>query len=379
MDRYARAVRILISCRPAYGHLFPLIPFASAARAAGHQVVFGTGEALLDTVRGLGFEAHRVGIAVSEAEAEARRRHGPDADIPTLIVTMFGDILARATYADLRGLLPDLNPDLVVYEQSDVGAAKAARDADIPYLSHVIGRSMPPGIVAAAAERMAWLWEGAAPPADPMFGDAAIDLWPDSARDPAVAALPTVFRLRPTAFDLDVPLPPIVTTSDRLVYLTLGTVAFGNTPVLRAAIDGLSRLPVDVLVALGPGDPAVLGPVPDRVHVARFVPQAQVLRHAALVVHHAGTGTVLGTLAVGLPQLLLPQGADQFVNASTLSELGAAGSIVGDEITADAIEDGARAALDDTSMREVARRVADEIAVLPSPEAVVDQVVAWTR
>jgi hypothetical protein len=59
----------------------------------------------------------------------------------------------------------------------------------------------------------------------------------------------------------------------------------------HAAVDGLSRPPVDVLVAVSPGDPAQLGAVPDSVHVSGFVPQAAVLRHADLVVHHGGTGT----------------------------------------------------------------------------------------
>ncbi|MFC0437104.1 glycosyltransferase [Kutzneria buriramensis] len=371
-------MRIVFSCRPAYGHLLPLLPLASAARDVGHEVVFGTGEAMLDTVRGLGFAAHRVGIAVGEAEAEAVRRHGQDADFATLGVTMFGDILPHATHDDLRRLLPGLKPDLVVYEQSDVGAAKAAREASVPVVSHVIGRSMPPQILAAAAARMAWLWEDGPAPADAMMGDTVIDLWPDAVRDPVVAALPTVLRMRPTPFDLDVLLPAVVTASRRLVYLTLGTVAFGATSVLRAAIEGLSRLPVDVLVALGPGDPAVLGPLPDRVHVARFVPQAEVLRHAAFVVHHGGTGTVLGTLAAGLPQLVLPQGADQFVNAAVLSDLGAAKSLVGEEITADAVEAAARALLDDPAAWDVARRVADEIAALPSAAAVVDDLVGLT-
>lgn len=370
-------VRILFSARPAYGHLFPLIPLASAAREAGHEVVFGTGEALLGTVRGLGFAAHRVGIAVSEAEAEAVRRHGRDADFATVGVTMFGDILPHATHDDLRRLLPELRPDLVVYEQSDAGAAKAAREAGIPVVSHVIGRSMPPDILAAAAKRMAWLWADGPAPADAMLGDTVIDLWPDALRDPVVAALPTVFRMRPQPFDLDVPLPPVATASRRLVYLTFGTVSFGATSVLRTVIEGLSRLPVDVLVALGPGDPTVLGSVPERVHVTRFVPQAEVLRHAALVVHHGGTGTVLGTLAAGLPQLVLPQGADQFVNAATLAELGAARSLVGAEITAEAVEEDARALLDGTAARDVARRVADEIAALPPPKAVVEELVAW--
>ncbi|ANZ40979.1 hypothetical protein BBK82_38350 [Lentzea guizhouensis] len=210
-----------------------------------------------------------------------------------------------------------------------------------------------------------------------MLGDTAVDLWPDAVRDPVVAALPTVLRQRPTAFDLDVPMP-VVDAGKPLVYLTLGTVGFGNTEVLRAAVDGLAELPVNVLVAVGPGDPALLGEVPDSVRVAGFVPQAQVLRRAALVVHHGGTGTVLGTLAAGLPQLVLPQGADQFVNADALTEAGAGAKLVGPEVTAEAITEQARHLLDDPATRQVAAKVAGEIAEMPDPAAVVRQLVTLT-
>lgn len=367
-------MKILFSCRPAYGHLFPLLPLANAARADGHEVVFATGEKFVGRVREFGFAAHQAGIAIGDAEAEARRQHGPDAEFIEVGVTMFCDLIPNATLADLTPLLPRLRPDLVVYEQSDVGAGIAARQAGIPAVSHVIGRSMPAPVLTVATERLAPLW--GTPPADAFFGDAVVDLWPDSLRDPGTAAVPTVFRQRPTPVDLDVP----VDLPDRgrpLVYLTLGTVAYGATDVLRAAVDGLSRLPVDVLVAVGPGDPAVLGDLPDHVRATGFVPQGEVLRHAALVVHHGGTGTVLGALAAGLPQVVLPQGADQFVNAATLEALGAARSLVGEAITADAVEDAAATLLSDPAARDTAGTVAKEIAAMPAPDRVLAEILSW--
>lgn len=367
-------VRILFSCRPAYGHLFPLVPLARAAQAAGHEVVFATGPSFVGKARELGFEAHASGISIAEAETEARRLHG-DADVPRLLITMFADLVPRATVRDLGTLLPRVRPDLVVYEQSDAGAAKAARDAGIPFVSHVIGRSMPPEIQRMAAGEMAWLWDGTAP-ADLMLGDVVVDLWPDVVRDPVVAALPTVLRMRPSAFDLDVPMPEVGSTTP-LVYLTLGTVSFTATEVLRQAVDGLARLPVSVLVALGPGVPPE--DVPPNVRVAGFVPQAEVLRRADLVVHHGGTGTVLGALAAGLPQLVLPQGADQFVNADVLAETGAGAKLVGPEITADAVAAAAGRLLDDPAAREVAGRARSEIAGMPDPATVVGQLTELVR
>jgi UDP:flavonoid glycosyltransferase YjiC (YdhE family) len=50
------------------------------------------------------------------------------------------------------------------------------------------------------------------------------------------------------------------------------------------------------------------------VHIERFVAQSEVLPLVDLIVHHGGTGTVLGALQAGLPQLLLPK---ELINSST--------------------------------------------------------------
>jgi UDP:flavonoid glycosyltransferase YjiC (YdhE family) len=371
-------VRILFSGRPAYGHLYPLMPLAFAARDAGHEVHFGTGEAFIEKVSALGFPTHKVGISLVEAEEEARRRHGGD-DVAELNITMFTDVLPRATLADIEPLIAELRPDLVIYENTDVGAAAAARDAGIPFVSHVIGRSTAMSVVERASARFGWLW-GDDVPADPMNGDACIDIWPDGLRDEGTTTIPTLFRLRPVPWNEPGTLPAWLDGRDRpLVYLTLGTIAFGATAALRAAIDGLSRLPVDVLVARGPGDPAALGEVPDNVHVTGFVPQSEVLQRADLIVHHGGSGTVLGALSAGLPQLVLPQGADQFANAEAVETANAGRALFDEQVTADAVEDRVRLLLDDPSVREVVDRLRHEVAAMPTPADVVRQLEDFAR
>ncbi|OLF15461.1 glycosyltransferase [Actinophytocola xanthii] len=375
-------MRLLFSARPAHGHLHPLLPLALAARAAGHEVTFATGAAFLPRLRQEGFEVHEAGIGVAEAEAEARRRCGDGADPIELILTMFTDVLPRRTSTDLDPVLADRRPDLVVYEQSDVGAVAAARRAGVPAVSHIIGRSLPDPVRARAAERLAWVWEGETPH-DPLAGDRCLDIWPPSLRDPSTHAIPTRIPVRPTPWSGAAPLPEIATAPRErpLVYLTLGTVAFGAVETLRTAVEGLSRLPVDVLVATGPGDPAALGEVPASVQVEGFVDQARLLPHVDLVVHHGGTGTLLGAFAAGLPQLLLPRGADQFVNAEVVAELGAGRRLVGPEVTAEAVTEQARALLADATAAETATRVAAEIAEMPAPADVVPALIelAGTR
>jgi UDP:flavonoid glycosyltransferase YjiC (YdhE family) len=106
------------------------------------------------------------------------------------------------------------------------------------------------------------------------------------------------------------------------------------------------------------------------VRVEQYVPQTAVLSHCDVVVSHAGSGTVLATLSLGLPQLCLPQGADQFLNAAAVAASGAGISLSPDDAVADAVRDAVSRLLADTSFRDVARRVSNSIASMPSPDEV---------
>ena len=89
----------------------------------------------------------------------------------------------------------------------------------------------------------------------------------------------------------------------------------------------------------------------------------------------AGGEAELGALAVGLPQLILPQGADQFHNARALTAIGAARALLNDEQSPGSIRDGVSALLTDDRQRAVTIRLCDEIAALPAPADVVAELV----
>ena len=110
---------------------------------------------------------------------------------------------------------------------------------------------------------------------------------------------------------------------------------------------------------------------PDHVRVERFVPQAEVLRNTDLVVSHGGSGSLMATLAHGLPSVLLPLGADQPHNALRAEELGLARALDAATATPETIRRIVSEALDDQATRERARRVADKINGLPGVEETV--------
>ncbi|MEJ7832681.1 MAG: nucleotide disphospho-sugar-binding domain-containing protein [Nocardioides sp.] len=87
---------------------------------------------------------------------------------------------------------------------------------------------------------------------------------------------------------------------------------------------------------------------------------------------HAGSGTFLGALALGVPQLCLPQAADQFRNAEGGGRSGAALVLLPPEASMEAIADAASRLLSEDRFRVDAAVVADEIAAMPSPAEVVE-------
>ena len=349
-------MKIVFASLPAYGHLYPMLPLVSACAAAGHDVTVATGEPFLDGLPAPAVRGIPADVSLRDIEQETFRNHPELSPGPEFAAYMFGETTARHVAPELRGLFAELRPDLVVYEVTNIGAAVAAAAAGVRAVAFGLGLWNP---ILASFYTIAG--------ADPTLPGGYLDPMPPSVQNRV--PLPANSRpVRSVAWAPAGPLPAWLTASPRrTVYVTLGTVAFGAVEVLRQAVLETAAHDVEVLVAVGPdGDPALLGVVPANVHLEKFVPQAEVLRHVDLVVHHGGAGTMLGTLAAGLPQLILPQGADQPFNAAAVERAGAGRALANDAQTPGAIEEAVGALLTEDPARLAARRIATEIAAMPS-------------
>jgi UDP:flavonoid glycosyltransferase YjiC (YdhE family) len=375
-------VKILFCARPSFGHVYPMMPLAFAARSAGHDVSFATTGHFLERLHRLGFEVHDVGVTIDSARDELMAALA----VPTMPrnddgrpdlsqgARLFIDGVARPTAADLQALLPAIAPDVLVYEQYDIGAAVAGHASGIPVICHSLSPQLPGGILSAsgAAERLARLWadHGCTEPSlDVLIGDAYLDIFPTMMQPASVVDHPARIRLRPIPFVEPEATPPhwLGRTGRRLIYLTLGTVV-ATDEVLLPAIHGLARLDADVVVALGSAAGNELGALPDNVHVKTFVDQPAVLRHADLAVHHGGSGTILAALAAGTPQLLLPKGADQFINADVMTSTGIALVIEPTATTETSIATAAAAEIG--RLRPAAAAARAELLTMPGPSEV---------
>ena len=100
---------------------------------------------------------------------------------------------------------------------------------------------------------------------------------------------------------------------------------------------------------------------------------------ASAVVSHTGSGTMLGALASGLPQVCLPRGADQFANADRVQSIGAGVRLLPDDVTAESLRAAVTAVLDDPAYARAAAAVKAEIAAMPSAAEVLDDLVDLAR
>jgi len=86
----------------------------------------------------------------------------------------------------------------------------------------------------------------------------------------------------------------------------------GQIQLARAALTALAAQPVRLLLSLSERHPRdELLPLPENARVESYVPHAEALKRACLLVSHAGHGVVLKSLDYGVPMVLVPWGRDQ--------------------------------------------------------------------
>lgn len=372
-------MRVLFTSSGGLGHLDPLVPLARATAAAGHTVAFAARPWMVPKAQELGFEAFPSGTDEGlEPVTRPLLALDPERELRDLR-DGFGRWIARERAADLLPLCAEWRPDVVVWEETDFGAAIVAERLGLPHANVLVtatGSFVRPDVMAPALDEVRA--EHGLPP-DPgahmLSRHVVLSPFPPSFRDPDFPPPPTMHGLRTwnvgagrgsTVPDWASGLP-----GSPVVYFTLGTVFNHESgDLFHRILAGLRELPISLLVTVGREiDPASLGAQPPHVRVERFVPQADVLPHVDLVVSHAGSGSVLGALAFGRPMVLAPMGADQPLNAERCAALGVGRVLDAVRATPAEARDVVAAVLEDPSYRRAAGRLCAEVAALPGPEA----------
>jgi UDP:flavonoid glycosyltransferase YjiC (YdhE family) len=411
--------RLLFTCWPFEGHVFPLLSLALAARERGAEVAFYTGPRLQPTVESQDVECFRfdrvqaVWERIHERERDVRGRRG-SVRLQREVVRdwLVGSVPDQV--ADVRTLMGRWRPDVIVTDGSMWGpslvlhgavgipvvfastllyALVPGRDAPLPGSGlgpprGAAGRAIAWGIARAvdvvahgprrqldeirAAHGLAPLgcpvneWMGRLP----LYLVGSVPELDHGRRD----LPPTVHYVGPLLWHP--PEPPGTRAwldaieSDRpWVHVTEGTSHHQAAVVLRAAARGLAGAPVEAILTCGrERDPADLGLEPAaNVHVTDWLSHAELLPRCAALVTTGGAHTIVSALAAGVPLVVVPTLWDKPANARRVAAAGVGVRLAPRDCTPKRLRDAVEEVLGDPSYRRNATDIAQRMAAAPGP------------
>jgi len=355
------SLSVVIATWASGGNLPPLLALAGLLRVTGH----------------------RVGVLASSATYEPARRDGfvtfayrsaaqPDPSVPfeAQAANVMRTLAGVAVAQDVRAVLAEARPDVLVADCMLPAAVVAAQSASIPVVS-LVHFLYGPARARMAQTSEAWTTDleqlnatraGAGLPA---AGD-GLTAW--ESVDLLLVTAPSWFDLD-SAYPLNVvhagPLGVRATVPSRagapLVALTFSTTEMaGQATLVERVCDALYDQRTEAVLTLG-GLSLEPFAAPPNVTVLPFADHDELFPRCDAVVTHGGLGTVLRALAHGVPLLMLPLGRDQHINADRVARLGA-----GIHIAREAPTERIRGALEHLttapSFREAAAAAATRIA-----------------
>ncbi|WP_327351842.1 nucleotide disphospho-sugar-binding domain-containing protein [Streptomyces sp. NBC_01304] len=367
-------MRVLFTMPKGLGHVFPLVSTAHALMGAGHDVLFATADAERAARAGLtcvdvappGIDSVYYDFMRERGVGFDLGMTGPDSDIG-LYAEMFAAVSDALTDRAVTAALA-WRPDLVVHTPSQGAGPLLAARLGVPAVEHGIGPGELPGLDAALFTHLspAYRRHGLTGPPPPPA--ARLTVAPPSLSGPGPSDL--VMRYVPYNGGGHLPAWLLTPPPRPRIAVTLGTVLplFGGLKPLRRLAESAARHDLELVLATGDASPDGLGPVPQNVRVAGWVPLGPLLRTCAALVHHGGSGTTMTGLVAGVPQLIMPSGADQFTGAEAVRARGAGHVAALDDLDIGRVRD----LLDDEATRKAALDVRDEITRLPSPADLVN-------
>lgn len=156
---------------------------------------------------------------------------------------------------------------------------------------------------------------------------------------------------------------------DPWALVTISSQLQDDIPLAQAALGALADRPLRVLLTIGHGhEPAELGAVPPNASVEQTVSHAAVLEHGALLISHAGHGSVMKALWHGTPMVLVPWGRDQPGVAARATALGVAKTLPRDDASPQRLSDAIDAVLADENMHQQARHHGERLRTTDPPQ-----------
>jgi UDP:flavonoid glycosyltransferase YjiC (YdhE family) len=376
-------MRILITTSPGLGHILPTISFAQAARAAGHDVLYATGGSVaavaeaglqvVDASPGTDY-AQLFQSFGAERFAEMQAARDDLRRTMELALQMFAKV-SEPTLETVVRVAEKWQPDVVLHTPMQAAGQLAAGKLGVPLVMLELGMGRDRGFgnlgsVTYDALRDYFERHGVAAVPEPAV---RLSVTPSSVR-PERPDTEWQMRYVPYNGGSVVPEWLLDKPSRRRVLITLGTVVphFG-LGMLEPVVAAASKVDAEFVLALGDVDLSALGELPENVRAVGYLPLGVLLSSCDAAIHHGGAGTTMTIVDAGLPQIVVPQGADQFLNADTVQDNGLGQRATVGDVDVALIE----RLLSDADWRASALRMRDEVHAMPAPTEVVERLAGF--
>ena len=380
-------MKILFASSPGVGHVQPVIGLALAARRRGHAIAWATARDARSFLEAQSIEVFDAGAPFVECQNEYRARWPEKSMLKGRDIAghafprQFGNVIASRMLPGLEHAISQWKPDLIINETGAVAAPLAARKFGVRHITHAFGLPMPASRLHHTANEIAPLWQAAGwdvPEFAGLYDHGAIEISAPSLQtacpNPVLAKKALLQRPSSVTAGPNDRLPDSLReflnsrAGQPIIYVTFGTV-FNKHTGIAAVLDAAAKISALIVATTGAGVSATPTKALARnVWIGDYVPQSLLLPLCSVVVSHAGSGTITGAISHGLPQLCLPQGADQFRNADALAACDAGVSLEGESVNESSIANAMQRLLDDSSFRHNAEKLKQEIAKMPTPD-----------
>lgn len=396
--------RVLFTCWPFEGHVFPQMSMAIALRERGTEVAFYTDVSKRELIEQQGFEVvpfKRVRPTWSRVHGRDRgtggRREGLKLlrDARDWIVGSIPDQVA-----DLQDIVDRWRPDVIGAEASmwgpllvlsELGPVPVALvspliGAQVPRRGEAPGRRLATHVRALAAAPLRRRIDairaryGLGPmgcTVNAYFGQLPLYLVLnvrelDGERDDLPSSVQYVGFCQwhppeqPGTADWLAQIP----AERPWVHVTEGTSRFQQHFVMRAAAEGLAGAPLQAILTTGRGlsaREAGIATSPANVHVTDWLSHDVLLPRCDAIVTTGGMGTVMAALHAGVPLVVVPTGWDKPLNAERVVAAGVGVRLAPRKCTPESLRAAVEEVLGNPTYRRNARRAAKLLAAASGP------------
>lgn len=342
MSAAAQPLRIFLGAFGDPGHAFPMLSLGARLRGRGHEVMLETWTRWRSHVEDAGMQfaaapeypvfptrerplkPYEAVVLATSQTREAVRGFGPDVVVHD-ILTLAPAMAAELQQVPAATLVPHVHPTSVPGAPPYAFGARWPRTAPGRRLWRVFERPLEIGLRHGRAELNETRRKLGLAPVKRLHGGISdqlclIGTFPQLEYPrawPAQAHIVGPLLWEPPYHDTE---PP--PGDDPLVLVAVSTAQDPDHELLRTALIGLAREPVRVIAAMN-GRP-LPGPVrvPANAKLVDWISYSRTMPRSALVISHAGHGTVARALACGTPVLAVPHSGDMGENAARVDWAG---------------------------------------------------------